>query len=166
MCHRNRPRHSHCNSSANSNQQMPILILPFHEHPQQSPRSHHHHHCHSMRRSASLNPTRCNNNLLSPIKMVKNQIRQIANEVQELLSSRLDAMQPSTSSKQTRVHHGDVVYAPVSVQSATVAQQGQLGMMDTRQHGFSSGASIRAQGPGRDEDILPPYKEFDSKSSF
>ncbi|KAJ3224327.1 hypothetical protein HDU78_011017 [Chytriomyces hyalinus] len=96
--------------------------------------------------------------------MVKNQIRQIANEVQELLSSRI---QPSSSlSKQSRVGHGDVVvYAPVSVQSATVAQQGQLGMMDSsRQHAFSSGTSIRTQGPGRDADTLPPYKEFDSKS--
>ncbi|KAJ3229087.1 hypothetical protein HDU81_005672 [Chytriomyces hyalinus] len=95
--------------------------------------------------------------------MVKNQIRQIANELQDMFSSHMDGMQSSSTSKNSRVvGQGDVVYAPVAVQNVTVALHGQQGVMDSRQHI----PSIRTQVPASGEDILPPYKEFDSKSNF
>ncbi|KAI8838484.1 hypothetical protein BJ741DRAFT_601204 [Chytriomyces cf. hyalinus JEL632] len=156
MCQRNRPQQSLCNSSTSTNQH---LVLPLHnKHPQQSPCSQRQ--CHSMRRSASFNPMQCGTRspnaspssvhpLLSPLKLVKNQILQITQDVQDLFACRKDGVQ--TMSKDSRVGKGEAVNAPVSVQDATAAgQEVRHGVQDTAQHMVNSGTSIRTQATGAD----------------
>ncbi|KAJ3243239.1 hypothetical protein HDU78_000699 [Chytriomyces hyalinus] len=100
--------------------------------------------------------------LLSPLKLVKNQIRQITKEVQDLFVCRKDEVQ--LMSKDSRVGQEDGVNAPLSLQDATTGQEVRHGLPDTEQNLVSGGTSIRTQATGADVASLPAYKEFDSKS--